>query len=72
MKGINYNSMLANWDVIIEKLCEECTPHDVLGVVVRNLENTRQMCEKLSVKQDHLKQAIINIQSAMDLINPES
>jgi len=72
MKGINYNSMLANWDLIIEKLCEECTPHDVLGVVVENLERTRQMCEKMSFNQDHLAQAIDNIKLAMKLINPES
>jgi hypothetical protein len=72
MKGLNYNSLLSNWDLIIDKLCEECTPHDVLGVVLKNLQNTASMCEKLKIKNDNLNMAISNIEEAMKLINPES
>jgi hypothetical protein len=79
MRGVNYQSLMANWMAIIDKLCEEKTPHDVLGVVVEHLENTKIMVEKMSLRSDNLvyalkdiKQGINHIKRGMRHIDPES
>lgn len=78
MRGINYRSLNSNWISIIDKLCEEKTPHDVLDVVVQHLEQTKDIAEKLSMKSDsienairYLKIGILNIKQGMRHIDPE-
>jgi len=78
MRGINYRALNSNWMSIIEKLCDEKTPHDVLDVVVQHLENTKIMSEKLSMKSDNIINAIkeinrgiYHIKQGMRHIDPE-
>ncbi len=78
MRGINYRALNSNWMSIIDKLCEEKTPHDVLDVVVQHLEQTKVMTEKLSMKSDNivcairdLKIGISHIKQGMRHIDPE-
>ncbi len=71
MKGINYRSLLDNWEAVIDKLCEECTPYDVLEVVAKNVNNIIVLTEKLKVHNQHLKDAQAKIQEAMKLLDPE-
>ena len=71
MRGINYRSLMANWEAILDKLCDEITPHDVLMVIVKHLQHTAEMSEKLAYKNDHIKKCIEKIEEAMALIDPE-
>jgi hypothetical protein len=71
MRGVNYRFLISNWDQIVEKLCDEVTPHDILGIIQRHLVKTAEFSEKLSYKSDNLREAIQKIQEAMQLINPE-
>ena len=78
MRGINYRSLTQNWRPIIDKLCDEVTPHDVLDVVLEHLETTQDICVKMSMKSDnidkamsHLKIGISEIKKAMKQIDPE-
>ena len=71
MKGINYRSMLLNWDAIIDKLCDECSAHDVLGVVLKNLKKDAKKLESLSLNSKKISDAISKIQDAMNLLDPE-
>lgn len=71
MKGINYRSLIANWDAIIEKLCEECTPHDVLGVVHDHLNKCVMKFNALGVQADNMQRAIVKIEEAMKEIDPD-
>lgn len=71
MKDINYRSMLQNWDTIIDKLCDELTPYDVLGVVAKHLEVSCKMCENLGYRNDREKDALKKINEARSLINHE-
>lgn len=78
MRGINYRSLTQNWRPIIEKLCDEVTPHDVLDVVLEHLQTTQDICVKMSMRSDniesaisHLKIGISEIKKAMKHIDPE-
>lgn len=72
MRGINYRQLLSKWDIIIDKLCEECSPHDVLGVVKKHLEQSAQVAKKAKLNFENINEAIVLIDSAMKRINPES
>jgi hypothetical protein len=71
MRGINYRSLLNNWEEIVEKLCDELTPHDILGVIANHLNKTADISEKMSYKSDHLREAVKKINEAMQMVNPE-
>lgn len=72
MRGINYRQLLSKWDIIVDKLCEECSPHDVLGVVKKHLEHSAQIAKKAKLNFENINEAIVLIESAMKRINPES
>lgn len=79
MRGINYRSLNENWIAIIDKLCEEKTPHDVLDIVVEHLTATKLMTEKLGYKSDNLayaieeiKKGIHHIKEGMKHIDPDA
>jgi hypothetical protein len=72
MKGINYRSLLANWDTIIDKLCDECSVHDVLGIITDNLQKDCKKLQSMSLSSKNIEEAIKKIKEAMVLINPES
>jgi len=72
MRGINYRQLLSAWDIIIDKLCEECTPHDVLGVVKKHLESSAAVAKKSGLNYENINDAIKNLDKAMKNINPES
>lgn len=71
MRGINYRVMLQNWEPILQKFCEELTPHDMLDVICQHLQHTSDLSEKMSFKNDHIKKAIEKIKEGMALIDPE-
>jgi hypothetical protein len=71
MKGINYRSMISNWEAIIEKLCDECSVHDVLGVVITNLKRDAKKLESLSICPKKILGAIDKVGEAMSLLDPE-
>ena len=71
MRGLNYNKMLKEWDRIIDKVCEECTPHDVLMVVRQHLERQATKNKELGLKGDKFDKAVKHITQAMKHINPE-
>jgi hypothetical protein len=71
MRGINFRYMLANWDLIVKKICEECTPYDVLGSVVEYLGEYKQLSMQEGVSAELVNEAIDLIQKAREKINPE-
>lgn len=79
MRGISYRAMSENWISIVDKLCDEKTPHDVLGVVLEHLKTTKIMAEKMAFRSDNLnyairelEQAVHHIKMGMKHIDPES
>lgn len=79
MRGINYRSLNDNWVTVIDKFCDEKTPHDVLGVVAAHLKTTKVMVEKMGYRSDNLEYAIKEIEKGishiklgMKHIDPES
>ena len=46
MKGINYRILMNNWDAVVDKICDEMTPHDVLRVIAdyiqRNIKESKK------------------------------
>jgi gamma-glutamyl-gamma-aminobutyrate hydrolase PuuD len=71
MRGINYRSLLSNWDAIIDKLCEECSVHDVLSIIQQNLKKDAKRLESLSICPKKILEAIDKVGEAMVLLNPE-
>jgi hypothetical protein len=71
MRGINYKTLTSRWKEIIEKLCEEVTPHDVLSIVADHLEKSANLSDRLSIKSTHIREALQHIQMAMKKIDPE-
>jgi hypothetical protein len=78
MRGINYRSLNEKWISIIDKLCDEKTPHDVLGVVVDHLKATKVITEKMGYKSENLahgirelERGIMHIKLGMKHIDPE-
>lgn len=71
MRGVNYRQLLANWDTVIDKLCEECTPHDVLGVVKRHLERSSEDARRSGLNFGNIDKAIELLTGVMSCIDPE-
>lgn len=72
MRGINYRQLLSNWDSILYKLCEECTPHDCLGQIRLYLESSAKTAHSSGVQFAQINKAIKLIDEAMKCIDPES
>lgn len=71
MRGINYKSLTQNWKAIVEKICEETSPYDVLSVVVEHLNRTSKTAEKMGFKFQNINEAIDQIKAGMQKIDPE-
>ena len=71
MRGINYKSLTQNWKAIVEKICEEPSPYDVLSVVVEHLNRTSKTAEKMGFKFQNINEAIDQIKAGMQKIDPE-
>jgi hypothetical protein len=71
MRGINFQSLLKNWDLIIDKLCEEISTHDVLLVVQKNLISKREELNKNGYNCEKIDMAINKINQVLNLIDPE-
>jgi hypothetical protein len=72
VKGINYRQLLSNWDAILWKLCEECTPYDCLGQVKFYLESSAKTACSSGVHFAQIDKAINLIDEAMKCIDTES
>jgi hypothetical protein len=72
MRGINQRELLNKWDLIIQKICEDCTPHDVLGVVVTHLNAVVKQKRSLKLSGRKEQMAIDLIKEAMEKISPEN
>jgi len=71
MRGINHREMLSKWDSVIQKICDECTPHDVLGVVASHLNNVVKEKRRLNLCGRKEQLAIELIKEAMENISPD-
>lgn len=71
MRGINYRSLVSNWESVIDKLCEEVTPFDVMNVVLKHVKNTAKICEDVNVPNKNLNDFIQQVEEALKLIDPE-
>jgi len=71
MRGINHRALLQNWDIILHKLCDECSAHDVLGIVVDNLKNDVKKLESLSMSPKKIIDAMDKIVEAMKILDPD-
>ena len=71
MRGINHKQLLSKWDLIIQRICDECTPHDVLSVVVSHLTNVIKEKKKHNICNRKEQMAIDLIKEAMEKITPD-
>jgi broad-specificity NMP kinase len=71
MRGVNFQTLLKNWDLIIDKLCEEISTHDVLLVIQKNLINKREELNKHGYNLQKIDMAIVKINQVLNLIDPE-
>lgn len=71
MRGINYQSMLKNWDLIIDKLCEEVSTHDVLSVVLQHVNLMADELESKKLNAEKVNKAKKLLEEALSLLNPE-
>lgn len=71
MRGINYKHLTQNWKAIIDKICEETSPYDVLSIVIEHLSRTSKTAEKIGFKFKNIDEAIEHIKAGMQKIDPE-
>lgn len=71
MRGINYRQMLSRWDQVILRICDECTPHDVLGVVADHLEGVVVEKGRVGLTTVGERGAIDLLREAMARITPD-
>lgn len=71
MRGINFQALLKNWDVIIDKLCDEITTFDVLTVIRNNLARKSEELQKNNYDNKKIKNAIQKLDEVLKLIDPE-
>jgi hypothetical protein len=72
MRGINHRQLLASWDAVLWKLCDDCTPHDCLGEIKRYLESSAESASASGLSPVKTQKAIALIQKAMALVDPEN
>lgn len=63
---------MQNWDIVLHKLCEECSVYDVLSIISENLKNDLKKIKSLSLKDNKITKALEKISEAMELLNPEN
>jgi glucan phosphorylase len=71
MRGINFQSMLKNWDSIIHKLCEEVSTHDVLEIVKNHIQLMVEEFNKNKLNSSKIEEALNHVSIALELLNPE-
>lgn len=71
MRGINFQSLLKNWDLIIDKLCDEVSTHDILLAIKNNLDRKKYELEKNNYDAKRIKKAILKMEEILKLIDPE-
>jgi len=71
MRGINFQSLLKNWDLIIDKLCEEVSTHDVLQVATQHVKNMIPELKKKKIDSKKAEEAYKHLQAALKLLDPE-
>jgi hypothetical protein len=71
MRGINFQSLLKNWDLIVDKLCDEVSTHDILLVIRKNLEIKIRQYEENKFDTTKSKLALQKIDEILKLIDPE-
>lgn len=67
----NYNWIMQNWQLVATKLCEEVTPHDMLGVFVTYVESSCVELESAGISSKKRRKALSKLREAMTLIDPE-
>ena len=71
MRGINFQSLLKNWDTIVYKLCEEVSTHDVLEVVIQNVHLMAKELNKNNIDSTKVESALVLLEQALELLDPE-
>lgn len=71
MRGINFQSLLKNWDAIVYKLCEEVSTHDVLEIVVKNVHLMAKELKKNNIDSTKVESALVLLEQALELLDPE-
>ena len=71
MRGINFQSMLKNWDAIIHKLCEEVSTHDVLEIVTKHVEVYAKELKNNKMNDKKAVDALNHLKKALALLDPE-
>lgn len=71
MRGINFRSLLHNWDSVIHKLCEEVTTYDVLTIVRNHVELMVKDLKQNKINSDKAEKALKHLDEALSLLNPE-
>ena len=71
MRGINFRSLLNNWDSVIHKLCEEVTTYDVLTIVRNHVGLIVKDLKKNKMNSDKAEKALKHLDEALSLLNPE-
>ena len=71
MRGINFQSLLKNWDTIVHKLCEEASTHDVLQIVYQHVQLMEKDFKSRKINAEKIEQASKLIEQALKLLDPE-
>jgi hypothetical protein len=71
MRGINFQSLIKNWDTIVHKLCEEVSTHDVLEIVTQHVDLIISDLEKNKYNTAKAIEAKNHLQKALQLLDPE-
>jgi len=71
MRGINFQSLLKNWDTIVYKLCEEVSTHDVLEIVIQNVHLMAKELNKNNIDSTKVESALVLLEQALELLDPE-
>jgi len=71
MRGIHFPSLLKNWDIIVDKLCEEISTHDVLLCIKENLLRKRKELAKNKYNVEKIDMSIKKLEEILKLIDPE-
>lgn len=71
LRGINFQSLLRNWDLIIDKLCDEVSTHDILMAIKSNLQRKKEEFDTNNFDSKKLNKAILKIDEVLKLIDPE-
>lgn len=71
MRKPNYAWLLQNWQLVITKLCEECSTHDVLELFCRHVEDVADELDAAGISSKNARQAGGKLREALALLDPE-